>query len=245
MIVPDRISAAALWDRAVLTDNATVSPSMYHDSLIWRIIALGANERCLPVILLTSNSDYSYQAYMDFGFPDIFASRETFGWSVQEAKMHMVPDYFSNSEKFAIDAQSGKILKDKLRFGAPWRHPPQTDDPDTCLEWAKLQLADFVQSYFNTEFGIITLRQVNYLGDCSLEIFDDPSANALLEVGLLYAQRDPSLIRPVSRGIQRCLVRWLVQEQMQMSPNNLLEFKWQRAFRGRSYRHLMLQLGYK
>ncbi|KAM7251543.1 hypothetical protein ACFE04_023426 [Oxalis oulophora] len=230
---------------------------------------------------------------------------KTFGWSVQEAKMHMVPDYFSNSEwaiitevlgpnprhlfelyalkqsnyyqeimaekastfedivdaylaflqitvvypamdraltlvqKFAIDAQSGKISKDKLRFGAPWRHPPQTDDPDTCLEWAKLQLADFVQSYVNTEFG------VNYLGDCSLEIFDDPSANAFLEVGLLYGQRYPSLIRPVSRGIQRCLVRWLVQEQMQMSPKNLLGFKWQLAFRGRSYRHLMLQLGYK
>ncbi|KAM7273273.1 hypothetical protein ACFE04_027937 [Oxalis oulophora] len=83
---------------AVLTDDATVSPSMYHDSLIWRIIALGANERCLPVILLTSNSYYSYQAYTDFGFPDIFVSRETFGWSVQEAKTHMVPDYFSSSE---------------------------------------------------------------------------------------------------------------------------------------------------
>ncbi|KAM7274087.1 hypothetical protein ACFE04_028751 [Oxalis oulophora] len=157
------ISNIEVLKHAVLTDDATVSPSMYHDSLIWRIIALGANERCLPVILLTSNSYYSYHAFMDFGFPDIFVSRETFGWSVQEAKMHMVPDdYFSNSE-----------------------------------------------------------------------------------VGLLYAQRDPSLIRPVSRGIQRCLVRWLVQEQMQMSPNNLLEFKWQRAFRGRSYRHLMLQLGYK
>lgn len=40
---------------AVLTDDSTVSGSLYHDSLIWRIIALGINERCLPVILVTSD----------------------------------------------------------------------------------------------------------------------------------------------------------------------------------------------
>ncbi|GLT25926.1 hypothetical protein SLA2020_010240 [Shorea laevis] len=45
---------------------------MYHDSLLWRIIALGANERCLPVILVTSDIYYSYQAFMNFGFPDIY-----------------------------------------------------------------------------------------------------------------------------------------------------------------------------
>jgi len=28
---------------------------MYHDNLIWRIIALGANERCLPVLFVTSD----------------------------------------------------------------------------------------------------------------------------------------------------------------------------------------------
>ncbi|KAK9285425.1 hypothetical protein L1049_024618 [Liquidambar formosana] len=290
---------------AILEDDSTVCASMYHDSLLWRIIALGANERCLPVILITSNSYYSYRAYMDFGFPDIFISRETFGWSPQEAKMHMVTDYFSHSEwtvisevlgpnprhlfelyalkqsnyyqkvmddrgstfediidaylaflqatvvnpamekaltllqKFAVDARSGRISEDKLRFGAPWRHPPRTDNPTLCLEWAKLQLIDFVQSLDNAEFG------VNYLADCSLEIFDDPAALALLEVGLLYSQRDPSFIRPISRGIQRCIVRWLVQERMQMNFRNSLQYLWQRIFRGRSYRHLMLQAGYK
>jgi hypothetical protein len=71
---------------------------MYHDNLIWRIIALGANERCLPVLFVTSDSYYSYQAFVDYGFPDIFISRETFGWNPQEAKLHMVPDYFSASE---------------------------------------------------------------------------------------------------------------------------------------------------
>lgn len=291
--------------KAILVDDSMVSGPMYHDSLIWRIVALGANERCLPIMLATSDSYYSYQAYWDFGFPDIFISRENFGWAPQEAKMHMVNDYFSQSEwtviievlgpnprhlfelyalkqssyyqkvledkastfedivdaylaylqvtvvnpamdkaleflqKFAKDAKSGKIPKDRLRFGSPWKHPSKLDDPTQCQQWAKLQLLDFVQSLINTEFG------VNYLGDCSFEIFDDPCTVALLEVGLLYAQRDPSFIRPISIGIQRCLVRWLVQEWMKMSLQNLLQFLWQRIIRGRSYRHLMLQVGYK
>ncbi|KAF9688263.1 hypothetical protein SADUNF_Sadunf02G0179100 [Salix dunnii] len=287
--------------KAILVDDSMVSGPMYHDSLIWRIVAMGANERCLPIMLVTSDSYYSYQAYWDFGFPDIFISRENFGWAPQEAKMHMVTDYFSQSEwavivevlgpnprhlfelyalkqssyyqkiledkastfedivdaylaylqvtvvnpamdkaqellqKFANDAKSGKIPKDRLRFGSPWKHSSKLDDPTQCQQWAKLQLLDFVQSLINTEFG------VNYLGDCSFEIFDDPCTVALLEVGLLYAQRDPSFIRPISIAIQRCLVRWLVQERMKMSLQNLLQFMWQRVIRGRSYRHLMLQ----
>lgn len=291
--------------KAILVDDSMVSGPMYHDSLIWRIVALGANERCLPIMLATSDSYYSYQAYWDFGFPDIFISRENFGWAPQEAKMHMVTDYFSQSEwavivevlgpnprhlfelyalkqssyyqkvledkastfedivdaylaylqvtvvnpamdkalellqKFANEAKSGKIPKDRLRFGSPWKHSSKLDDPTQCQQWAKLHLLDFVQSLINTEFG------VNYLGDCSFEIFDDPCTVALLEVGLLYAQRDPSFIRPISIAIQRCLVRWLVQERMKMSLQNLLQFMWQRIVRGRSYRHLMLQVGYK
>ncbi|KAL3509922.1 hypothetical protein ACH5RR_029323 [Cinchona calisaya] len=287
---------------AVLTDDTTVNASLYHDSLIWRTISLCVNERCLPVFLVTSDSYYSYRAFIDFGFPDIFVSRETFGWTPAEAKMHMVNDYFSQSEwslivealgpnprhlfevyalklsnyynrsmdekgstfedivdaylaylqvtvvnpamdkallllqKFAEDAKSGKISKDILRFGAPWRHPPHIDYPTLCHEWAKVQLMDFVQSLVNTEFG------VNYLADCSLEFFDDPSVIAMLEVGLLYAQRDPSFIRPITRGIQRCLVRWLVQERLRMNVKESLQYLWQRSVRGRSYRHLMLEI---
>ncbi|XWS30997.1 hypothetical protein CRYUN_Cryun23aG0039700 [Craigia yunnanensis] len=211
------ITNAEILRSAILTDDSTVCGSMYHDSLIWRIIALGANERCLPVILVTSDSYYSYQAFMDFGFPDIFISHENFGWTPREAKMHMVTDYFTHAEwmviddvlgpnprylfelyvlkqsnhyqklmdnkastfedivhvylsylqitvvnpsmdkalmllqKFAIDAQSEKILEDRLHFGAPWRHPPSSEDPTTCMEWAKIQVMDFVQSLVNAE----------------------------------------------------------------------------------------------
>lgn len=290
--------------KATTIDDSMVPAGMYHDSFIWRLIALGVNERCLPVILVTSDSYYSYQAFVDFGFPDIFLSRETFGWTLQEAKLHMVPDYFSEAEWkvigevlgpnprhlselyalkqstnypemlqdrnsfedivdaylaylqvtvvnpamesalamlqiFASDVRNGKIPESQLHFGAPWRHPPREDDPAASFKWAKIQLMDFVQSLVNTEFG------VNYLADCSLEILDDPSAVAMLEVGLLYAQRDPSFIRPITRGIQRCLARWLVQERMQMSFYDSIPYLWQRIIRGRSYRHLMKELGYR
>lgn len=57
-------------------------------------------------------------------------------------------------QKFASDVHNGKVSDDKLRFGAPWRHPPHIDDPKLCMEWAKLQLMDFVQSLVNTEFGV-------------------------------------------------------------------------------------------
>lgn len=55
-------------------------------------------------------------------------------------------------QKFAIDARSGKISKDRLRFGAPWRHPPKSDNLHL---WAKVQLMDFVQSLVSAEFGVI------------------------------------------------------------------------------------------
>lgn len=289
--------------KAVTTDDSTVPAAMYHDSLIWRVIELGVNERCLPIFFVTSDSYYSYQAFMDFGFRDMFIFRETFGWTHEQAKLHLVSEFFDESEwkvisevlgpnprhlselyalkemdpyqqpnsqsnfedivdaylaflqvtevnpamesvltilqKFASDARRGKIPKDQLHFGAPWRHPPRTDDPVANSKWAKIQLMDFVQSLVNTEFG------VNYLADRSFEILDDPSLSGMLEVGLLYQQRDPSFIRPISVGIQRCLVRWLVQTRMEMSLRDHLSFLWQRIIRGRSYRHLMKEIGYK
>ncbi|KAF3791297.1 hypothetical protein EJ110_NYTH14565 [Nymphaea thermarum] len=277
-----------------------VPAALYHDSLLWRLIALGVNERFLPIMLVTSDGYYSYQVFRDFGYSELFISRETFGWTPKEAKMHMVTDFFSEAEwktiidvvgsnhrhlsdlftlkeaiyesktlktikdgdfddtvdlylsylqvtvvnrgieaallileRFALDAYSGKISKDILCFGSPWRHPPRADNNLDRLQWAKLQMMDFIQSLVNAEFG------VNYLGENSFEILEDPCVTALMEVGLLYTQRDPSYIRPVSRAIQRCFVRWLVQERMQMSLKQAFLFKWHRIIRGRSYRHLM------
>ncbi|PAN11731.1 hypothetical protein PAHAL_2G210200 [Panicum hallii] len=289
--------------KATCEDETMVPAAMYHDSFIWRVIALGANEQCLPVILSTSDGYYSSQAFVDFGFPNIFISRETFGWTPQEAKLHMVSEFFSEQEwkvvdevlgpnprqlseiymlkqkvnspevfhdrnieevidtylahlqvsvvnpameaalqmlqKFASDVREGKIPENRLSFGAPWRHPPRDDNPDLSYKWAKIQLMDFVQSFVNTEFG------VNYLADDSLEILDDPAAVAMMEVGLLYQQRDPSFMRPVTRGIQRCLARWLAQQRLQLTIQETIAFFWQRLIRGRSYRHLMKEVGYK
>lgn len=272
----------------------------YHDSLLLRLVSLGLNERCLPVIFVTSDSYYSYQAYRDFGYPDVFIYREAFGWSPEEAQIHMVPDYFSENEwqvivdvlgsnsrhlaelyalkqsssfreileenkangfedivdmylghlqvtlvnpameaalellkKFAVDICCERVQESRLRHGVSWRYSPKSTDKDRCYQWAKIQLMDFVQALVNAEFG------VNYLFDYSLEILDDPATQALLEVGLLYQQRDPSFIRPLTRGIQRCLVRWLVQEKLQLNTMESIQFFWQRIIRGRSYRHLM------
>eukprot|EP01018_Ginkgo_biloba_P012298 Gb_07249 [translate_table: standard] len=284
------------------SNDPIVNAAMYHDSLLLRLVSLGINERCLPIIFVTSDSYYSYQSYRDFGYPDVFISREAFGWTPEEAQIHMVPDYFSEGEvqwrviadvlgsnsrhlselyalkqsssfreileenkengfedivdvylghlqvtvvnpamevaldhlkTFVVDACSQRVQKSRFKHGAPWRHPPKTTENDRCCHWAKMQLMDFVQALVNAEFG------VNYLSDCSLEILDDPAALALMEVGLLYQQRDPSFIRPLSRGIQRCLVRWFVQEKLQLNTLELLQFFWHRMIRGRSYRHLM------
>ncbi|XP_020590373.1 uncharacterized protein LOC110031493 [Phalaenopsis equestris] len=286
--------------RTVTTDDSTVPATMYHDSLIWRVIEMGVNDRCLPVIFITSDSYYSYQAFVDFGFRDMFIFRETFGWTLEQAKLHMICDLFSESEwkvigevlgpnprhlselyalkqtdsyqqvnnqssfedivdaylaflqvtevnpamesalailqKFASDVRSGKIPKEQLHFGAPWRHPPSTDDPVASLKWAKIQLMDFVQSLINAEFGVCIFPDSFYL---------DLRRLSLSEVGLLYQQRDPSFIRPITVGFQRCIVRWHVQEIMQMSFQDYISFMWQRIIRGRSYRHLMQEVGYK
>lgn len=57
-------------------------------------------------------------------------------------------------QNFAVNVRNGKVSKDGLRFGAAWRHPPQIDDPKLRMEWAKLQLMDFVLALVNTEFGV-------------------------------------------------------------------------------------------
>lgn len=49
------INNIELLKSACLENDRTICGSMYHDSLIWRVIALGANERCLPVIFVTSD----------------------------------------------------------------------------------------------------------------------------------------------------------------------------------------------
>ncbi|QCE05018.1 hypothetical protein DEO72_LG9g18 [Vigna unguiculata] len=241
---------------ATVNNKLSVGGPLYHDSLSWRIIALGANERCLPVILVTSDRPLDglhkkpkctlslttlvFQKQTEdkaSTFEDIVDAYIAY---LQITVVNPAMDRaLELLQKFAIDVHSGKISEDRLRFGAAWRHPPQIDDPKLHKEWAKLQLMDFVQSFANTGFA------VNYRSDYSEEIFDDPSIVVLSQVGLLYAQRDPPFIRPISKGIQRCLVRWLVQQRMQLNSHNLMHFVWHRIIRGRYYRHLMVQIGYR
>ncbi|KAL8135797.1 hypothetical protein AgCh_010419 [Apium graveolens] len=175
---------------------------------------------CLLLELLSTASELDYF--------------QTFGWTPQEGKLHMVNDYFSPAEWNVIVEVLGPNPRHLFELYAL----KQSNYYQKIMEDRSSSFEDIVDAY-------LAYLQINYLADCSLEILDDPSALALVEVGLLYAQRDPSIIRPLSHGIQRCLVRWLVQERLQMSFGGSLRYMWQRAMRGRSYRHLMLQIGSK
>jgi hypothetical protein len=74
-------------------------------------------------------------------------------------------------QKFASDVCEGKIPENRLSFGAPWRHPPRTDNPDTSYKWAKIQLMDFVESFVNTEFGVTILFRYK-LGICTFALIE-------------------------------------------------------------------------
>lgn len=58
-------------------------------------------------------------------------------------------------KKFVDDVRNGKVPDSRLHFGAPWRHPPRSNDPSKSLLWAKINLMDFVQSLVNAHFGVM------------------------------------------------------------------------------------------
>lgn len=60
-------------------------------------------------------------------------------------------------KNFASDVRNVKVPENKLQFGAPWRHPPRSEDPAASFKSAKIQLMDFVESLVNTEFGVRVL----------------------------------------------------------------------------------------
>lgn len=62
------INNVEVLKHATLSDELSVSGPLYHDSLIWRIIALGVNVRSLPVILVTSDR-YATFSWLHFHSP--------------------------------------------------------------------------------------------------------------------------------------------------------------------------------
>jgi hypothetical protein len=82
-------------------------------------------------------------------------------------------------QKFASDVREGKIPENRLSFGAPWRHPPRDDNPDLSYKWAKIQLMDFVQSFVNTEFGVI----ISSFYKLALRVFGECSLDSIREIG--------------------------------------------------------------
>lgn len=273
--------------------------SLFHDGFLLQLVNNSLTQGSFPVILVSSDSYYSWQLDDDFGSTETFISNEIFGWTPNEAALHLVPSVFTADEwkvvvavlgsnprhsvellhlrhskafsermkdddaldiedcidlylaylqvtavdpamytalglleQFADKAMKGDIDSNLLQHGAPWRDFPRNDDKERRQQWARIQMIDFVQAFTDTEFG------VNYLGG-DLELLDDPAARALVQVGLLYQQRAPPFVRPTSRGILRCLTRWLVKQKLHLESSEKLRYKWHRLIRGRSYRHLM------
>ncbi|WJX40310.1 hypothetical protein P8452_27799 [Trifolium repens] len=197
--------------------------------------------------------------------------KKTFGWTPKEAQMHMVTDYFSHSEWKVIAEVLGPNPRHLFELYAlkqnNYLQNTKVDGASTFEDIVDAYLAYLQISAVNPALDraleilqkfAIDVRNgkvsddglrfdfgVNYRIDYSEEIFDDPAAVALLQVGLLYAQRDPPFFRPISIGIQRCLVRWLVQQRMQLTFPHLIRFLWHRIIRGRFYRHLMVQVDNK
>ncbi|KAL3684319.1 hypothetical protein R1sor_002341 [Riccia sorocarpa] len=135
-------------------------------------------------------------------------------------------------EMFAADAAAAKISRSRLKYGTPWRHPPRNSEIQR--RWARLQLVDYIQALADTDFA------VNYREEKALEFLDDPCTDALLQVGLFYKQREPPYLRPISRGIARCLVRWYVRERINFSLTEEMAYRWHRLIRGRYYRQLIV-----
>ncbi|WZY92768.1 hypothetical protein YC2023_065097 [Brassica napus] len=169
---------------AVQTDDSTVSASMYHDNLIWRIIALGANDRCLPVLFVTSdrlwtiiadvlgaNSRHLSELYslkQSNHYQSLMGNKAGTFEDIVDAYLAYLQVVVVNPamekallrlQRYAADVRKGSIPDEKLRFGAAWRHPPSSEDPTLCSEWAKIQLMDFVQALVNTELAVPTLLE--------------------------------------------------------------------------------------
>eukprot|EP00850_Spirogloea_muscicola_P017722 SM000155S01651 [mRNA] locus=s155:127554:131057:- [translate_table: standard] len=147
--------------------------------------------------------------------------------ALEEALQHLA--------NFGRQGGCGQLGLADLKQGTAWRHPPRwrASIESALQQWARLQLTDFLESLAGAEFG---MRWEGGGGD---ELLEDPAAQALLRVGLLYQQRSPPYIRPTSRAFMRCLVRWLVAEKLQWSWQTRLAYWYHRLMRGRSYRHLM------
>ncbi|KAJ6873851.1 hypothetical protein NC651_032638 [Populus alba x Populus x berolinensis] len=126
---------------------------------------LGPNPRLLFQLYALEQSSY-YQKVLeekDSRFEDIVDAYLAFlQVTVVNPAMDKALEFL---QKLASDARNGKIPKNRLCYGSPWRHPSKRDDPTLCQQRTKLQLLDFVQSLVNIEFGIV----------------DDPCTVALLE----------------------------------------------------------------
>jgi hypothetical protein len=62
--------------RNAAVDQGGVDGAAYHDSLLMKVVTMGVTQGCLPIILVSSDSYYSWQIGEDFGDNNVFVSCE-------------------------------------------------------------------------------------------------------------------------------------------------------------------------
>lgn len=80
---------------------------------------------------------------------------------------------------------------------------------------------------------------MNYVNLAGSEFLEDEVARALMEAGLLYQQRDPPYIRPVTKAFQDLLEGWFRDQWVKLSLQDKLAYAVLRVVNGRYYRHLV------
>ena len=66
-------------------------------------------------------------------------------------------------------------------------------------------------------------------------------ARALMSAGVLYQQRDPPYIRPVTKAFQGLMEAWFREELVKLSLQDKVAYAVLRLMNGRYYRHLVKQ----
>ncbi|GAQ84137.1 hypothetical protein KFL_001770230 [Klebsormidium nitens] len=101
------------------------------------------------------------------------------------------------------------------------------------VRWATLQVLDFLRALQRARYG------VNYVNLAASEFLEDEVARALMSAGVLYQQRDPPYIRPVTKAFQGLMEAWLRDELVKLSLQDKVAYAGLRLMNGRYYRHLV------
>nr|XP_024361784.1 uncharacterized protein LOC112275554 isoform X2 [Physcomitrium patens] len=127
--------------RNASSDMGCTDGSSYHDALLLQLVNNSLTQGSFPVILVSSDSYYSWQLGDDFGSTDAFISSEIFGWTPKEAALHLVPGVYTTDEWKVVVAVLGSNPRHsvellQLRYSKAFSERMKNDDLDIedCID---------------------------------------------------------------------------------------------------------------